>query len=113
VALLVANQLITDPAATVNDIASTSLRQSLTPDRVLGRVNASMRFAALSLSLIGTLGAGLLAEQIGLRAVLAVGVGCNALAAAPLLLSPVRRLRQVSLSPSALPSDARDLTVGT
>jgi MFS family permease len=88
VVLLVANQLITDPAATVNDIATTSLRQSLTPDRVLGRVNASIRFCSLTITLIGTLAAGLLAAQIGLRPTLAIGVGCIALAAVPLL--PVR-----------------------
>jgi MFS family permease len=95
VGLLVANQLITDPAATVNDIASTSLRQSVTPDRVLGRVNASIRFAALTVTFIGTLCAGLLAEGIGLRQTLVIGIGINALAAVWLLLSPVRGLRTV------------------
>jgi MFS family permease len=95
VGLLVANQLITDPAATVNDIASTSLRQSVTPDRVLGRVNASIRFAALAVTFIGTLGAGLLAERIGLRSMLMIGIGINALGVLWLLASPVRRLRSV------------------
>ncbi|MGD9890011.1 MAG: MFS transporter [Dehalococcoidia bacterium] len=95
VGLLVANQLITDPAATVNDIATTSLRQSVTPDRVLGRVNASIRFAALAVTFVGTLTAGLLAEEIGLRLTLLIGIGINALAALWLLASPVRRLTTV------------------
>jgi MFS family permease len=95
VGLLIANQLITDPAATVNDIASTSLRQSVTPDRVLGRVNASIRFSALAVTFVGTLGAGLLAERIGLRPMLMIGIGIKALAALWLLLSPVRTLRAV------------------
>jgi MFS family permease len=99
VGLLVANQLITDPAATVNDIASTSLRQSVTPDRVLGRVNASIRFAALVLTFAGTLAAGLLAESIGLRLTLVIGIGINALAGLSLLLSPIHGLRTVPEAP--------------
>jgi MFS family permease len=105
VGLLVANQLITDPAATVNDIASTSLRQSVTPDRVLGRVNASIRFAALVLTFAGTLAAGLLAERIGLRLTLAIGIGINAIAGLSLLLSPVPGLRTV---PESLRDDWPD-----
>lgn len=104
VAMLVANQLITDPAATVNDIASTSLRQSVTPDRLLGRVNAGIRFASLSVTFVGTLAAGLLAEQIGLRGALVIGIGINAIAGVWLLLSPVRKLRT---APDATTDDWR------
>jgi MFS family permease len=107
--LLVANQLITDPASTVNDIASISLRQSHTPPRVLGRVNASIRFCGLAVTLLGTLAAGLLAERAGLRVTLLVGIGCNLLAVVWLVMSPVRgivrlaEVRVASPSPDALP----------
>jgi MFS family permease len=88
-ALLIVNQLITDPAATVNDIAAVSLRQAIAPARLLGRVNGSIRFAVLLSTLAGTLLAGLLAERVGLRPTLLVGAGLNLLAAGWLVLSPV------------------------
>jgi MFS family permease len=93
VAFLVANQLITDPAATVNDIAGVSLRQAVTPERMLGRVTAAIRFAALLLTLVAMLGSGLLAESIGLRSVLVLGASLSAVGALWLFLSPVRRLK--------------------
>src|SRR5207245_731757 len=60
VLLLVLNQLFPDPALTIYDINDTSLRLTITPDRFLGRVNASVRFAALGATLIGTLLGGVL-----------------------------------------------------
>jgi hypothetical protein len=96
VVLLVANQCITDPAATVADITSTSLRQSVAPARAIGRVNAGIRFISLLMTLVFTLVAGLLAGAIGLRGVMAMGVALNFLPALWLLLSPVRRMRAVA-----------------
>jgi hypothetical protein len=58
-------------------------------------VNGSIRFLVLALTFVGTLGAGLVAGQIGLRLTLLLGIGCNLLAVLWLLLSPVRRLRAV------------------
>ena len=93
VVLLVANQCVTDPAATVADITSTSLRQSVAPARVIGRVNAGIRFISLLMTLVFTLLAGLLAGAIGLRGVMAFGVALNFLPALWLVLSPVRGIR--------------------
>jgi MFS family permease len=94
-ALLVTAQLVTDPAATIYQITETSLRQAITPDRLLGRVNASIRFAGLGVMLLGTLLAGSLGEVIGLRATLLIGAAGPLLAALLLALSPVRGLRAV------------------
>jgi MFS family permease len=89
--LLVANQLITDPAHTLYDIAEVSLRQAVTPDRLLGRVNATLEATGLGASLLGALAGGLLAQHIGLRAALAIAASGTLLAALWLWVSPIRR----------------------
>ncbi|MGH2585406.1 MAG: MFS transporter [Dehalococcoidia bacterium] len=94
-ALLIASQLITDPASTVNDITAKSMRQAVTPDRLLGRVNGSLRFAVMLFTLVGMVTAGLLAEAIGLRATLFAGATLGFLAALWLVLSPVWSVRAV------------------
>ncbi|MCA1644920.1 MAG: MFS transporter [Chloroflexi bacterium] len=76
------------------NINQVSLRQAITPDRLLGRMNATMRFIVWGTMPIGALLGGSLGEAIGLRGTLAV-VAAGALVT-PLwvLLSPVRKLRE-------------------
>jgi MFS family permease len=88
-ALLVAQQVITDPAHTLYDINQMSLRQTITPDRLLGRVNASLEFAGMGATLVGALAGGFLGEQLGLRSTLFAGTAGTFLAALCLRLSPV------------------------
>jgi MFS family permease len=94
-ALLVGNQMITDPAHTVYEINQRSLRQAIAPDRVLGRVNASLEFVGLGANLLGALAGGWLGGKIGLRATLFAAAGGSLLAALWLFLSPVWRVRKV------------------
>jgi MFS family permease len=96
-ALLVANQMITDPAHTIYEINQRSLRQAITPDRVLGRVNASLEFVGLGAALLGALVGGGLGGKIGLRATLFVACGGSLLAALGLYISPAGRVRKVPL----------------
>ena len=98
VACLVANQLVTDPAWTFYDINSVSLRQAITPNRLLGRMNASIRFVEFAAMLAGTALGGVLGEVIGLRQTLFVAVGGLVLAACWLAFSPVARLRSMPVS---------------
>jgi MFS family permease len=91
--LLVAQQMITDPAHTLYDINQVSLRQSITPDRFLGRVNASLEFAGIGATLLGALAGGLLGEKIGLRSTLFAGTAGTFLAALCLRFSPVWRVK--------------------
>ena len=65
---LVMQQLVADSAVTVYDITEVSVRQTLVRDRALGRVASTFHVAAVLAQLVATLGAGLLAEAIGLRA---------------------------------------------
>jgi predicted MFS family arabinose efflux permease len=97
-ALLVANQMITDPAHTIYEINQRSLRQAITPDRVLGRVNASLEFVGLGATLYGALAGGWLGEKIGLRATLFAATAASFLAALWLFVSSVWRVRRVAAS---------------
>ena len=93
-ALLVAQQLLGDGAFTVYEVTQVSLRQAITSDRLLGRVNAGLRFSGLVAMLIGALMAGLLGEALGLRPTLFVGAGGLFLAALWLVLSQVGVLKE-------------------
>jgi MFS family permease len=89
---LVASQLVGDGAMTVYEINQESTRQSLVPDRLLGRVDAAIRVAGLGATLAGALAAGFLGGAVDLRLPLALGAAANAAAAVSLL--PARNLRQ-------------------
>jgi Na+/melibiose symporter-like transporter len=93
VILLVVQQIFGDGAATLYEIDQVSLLQASTPDRLLGRMNASIRFIEWSTMLLGLLLGGVLGEAIGLRAALFIAVGGQLLAPLWLALSPVRALR--------------------
>jgi Na+/melibiose symporter-like transporter len=78
---------------TVYQINVVSLWQSITHARLLGRVNATMKFIALAATLMGSLAGGLLGQAVGVRPTLAGAVTCTLLAAVVLGLSPVRKFR--------------------
>ncbi|GAA2220103.1 MFS transporter [Nonomuraea monospora] len=83
------------------DVAVVTLRQLITPGRLLGRVNASMRFLIFGTMPVGALAGGLLAQHAGLRtAVLVAGAGL-AVPVVLLLISPLARLRTDVRSSSA------------
>ena len=99
VACLVLQQLVGDSAVTVYDITEVSVRQTLVRDRALGRVASTFRVAAMVAQLIATIGAGLLAEAIGLRATAWLAPLGGLVGAAILWASPVRRM--MTLPPPA------------
>lgn len=91
-ALLLAQQL-GDGFYVVYQINDLSLRQRITDERMLGRVNATVRFTGLTASLVGTLLGGALGELVGLRPVLfAAAVGTVA-AGVMLAFSAVQKER--------------------
>src|SRR5688572_6322109 len=102
VALLIGQQLTTDPAMTAFDIADTSIRQTIVHDRQLGRVNATVKVAILLVQLSATLLAGFLALEIGLRAMLFIGPTLGLLGVLAIWFSPVRRIRTIEdLAPAS------------
>lgn len=69
-----------------------SLRQAITPDRLLGRMTATMRFLTVAAAPLGSLAGGAVATLVGLRATL-LGIGALGLVLAigAMVRSPVRR----------------------
>lgn len=88
-ALLVAAQLF-DGFFVIYDINQVSLRQRVMPERLLGRVNATMSFLGMGAALLGTLLGGALGEWVGVRPTLFLGGAGTLLAALLLALSPLR-----------------------
>lgn len=78
-----------------------AIRQAATPDDMQGRTVATFRTLSLALAPFAALGAGLLAEAVGLRAAIAVAVGGTSLAVVPLLLSSVPRMRELPTPPDS------------
>jgi MFS family permease len=79
--------------ATVYNVNQVSFRQRLCPDRLLGRMNATMRFVVWGVLPIGALIGGLLGTVIGLRPTLWIGAAGEAVAGVWLLASPMRSMR--------------------
>jgi MFS family permease len=79
----------------VYNINQVSLRQGVTPERMLGRMNATARFVSWGTIPIGALLGGWLGGVLDLRTALWVAGGGGLTAVLPVLLSPVRHLREV------------------
>jgi MFS family permease len=89
-------------SAVVYNINQVSFRQRLCPDRLLGRMNATMRFVVWGVLPVGALIGGLLGAAFGLRATLWVGAVGQALAGVWLLASPMRTLRDFPDAPTGM-----------
>jgi MFS family permease len=74
------------------NIVGISLMQAITPDRLLGRMNASRRFIVWGVVPFGSLTGGALGSLIGLRPALWIGAVGASIAFLPLLFSPLRSL---------------------
>jgi MFS family permease len=79
----------------VYNVNQVGLRQAITPERMLGRMNATMRFIVFGTMPLGAVTGGALGAAIGLRPALWIFAGVGCLAFLPVLLSPVRSLREV------------------
>jgi MFS family permease len=95
VATLAAAHVLTACGIQLHGINLMALRQSITPHRLQGRVNASFRFVNLFAGGLGALAAGWAGGRFGLRPTLAFAACGLLLHFARLLLSPVRRLREI------------------
>ncbi|SDU46261.1 MFS transporter [Jiangella alkaliphila] len=80
----------------VDNVVLVSFRQRVTPDHLLGRQNATMRFLLTGSVAIGAGLSGLIGATAGPRAALWAGAGVLALVWVPLYLSPLRRLRSLT-----------------
>ena len=77
------------------NVTQVSLRQTITPERIQGRMNSVMRFIVWGTIPLGSLIGGGLATWLGLKETLIIGgIGC-CLTFLPVLLSPVRAIREM------------------
>ena len=96
------------------NVTGLSLMQTLTPERLLGRLNASRRFLVWGTIPLGSLAGGALASEIGLRPTLLAGAIGASFSFLPVALSSLRSLRSMPapadpeggvLAPAGLASD--------
>ncbi|MBO8155832.1 MAG: MFS transporter [Bacillaceae bacterium] len=93
--VLCLGQLFSSIGSTVYFITQVSLRQSITPNHLLGRVNSSNRFISRGLMPIGALLGGALGELIGLKLTLFIFSAGFAITIIILLMSPVAKLNKI------------------
>jgi predicted MFS family arabinose efflux permease len=93
-AILIAAQT-GDIAWPVYNINDTSLRQAITPDRLLGRVNAAMHLAFRGAVPLGAFASGIIAQAIGIRPTMLIGATGFLLSTLILVFSPIRALHEL------------------
>jgi len=90
-------------AMAIANLLILTVRQTLTPDPLMGRMSAAMRMLLFGGGSMGGPVGGALAALVGLRPALAVLATGSALMLIPVLLSPVGRLREMPKSAVAEP----------
>jgi MFS family permease len=90
-------QLVGDGLQTIEGVAELSLIQGVIPDRILGRVNATLGVFSHGIAYpLGALLAALVAGWIGVRGGIAIGWAGMAASVALLVFSPLPRVRRPS-----------------
>jgi MFS family permease len=82
----------------VFNVVQVSMRQAITPDHLLGRMNATMRFLVWGTLPLGGVFGGVLGDWLGARATLVLASVGAMLAFLPVVASPLRRVREVPAS---------------
>jgi MFS family permease len=93
--VLVAGGILGGFTTVVYNVNQVGLRQAITPDRMQGRMNATMRLIVWGTIPIGALIGGILGTVIGLHAALWVSAIGAFLGFLPVFFSPVRTLREI------------------
>jgi MFS family permease len=96
-----AGMFIVSLSAVVYNVNQVSFRQRLCPDRLLGRMNATMRFVVWGVLPVGALIGGALGSVVGLRPTLWIGAAGQAVAGIWLLASPMRTMRDFPDAPAS------------
>jgi MFS family permease len=97
--LAAAGQFMVAVGIVVYNVTQVSFRQGLTPDHLLGRMNATMRFLVWGTMPLGGLVGGGLGLWVGARGALAVAAAGSVVAVLPVLLSPLRTMRELPEEP--------------
>ena len=93
--LLCMAQLLGDALGMIYGIHTVSLRQAITPDHLLGRVNASLQLVDEGVAPLGALAGGVLAALLGVQAALFIAALHGILACLWIAASPIRKLKTI------------------
>ncbi len=93
--LMMAGTFVTSVGVVVYNINQVSLRQSIVPRRIQGRMNASMRWIVWGTLPLGAIVGGILGTLLGLREAIGIGVVGGTLAFLWVFFSPVRSLKEI------------------
>lgn len=89
IAVLLTSGVVYGLSRGVISVNLVSIRQRITPDSVMGRVNACMRFVGTSMIPAGAAAGGIIGERVGLGEAFLVSAGVLCAAVALLLTSPL------------------------
>ena len=95
VPLVIFSSLVTGLGVPIYNIGQVSLRQAITPTRLQGRMNASMRFIVWGTMPLGGVAASALVGPLGLRTTIFIGALINATCFFWVFFSPVRTLKEI------------------
>ena len=98
-ALFAAGTFANSFGAVLYNVNQVSFRQRLCPERLLGRMNATMRFVVWGVLPIGALAGGAIGSALGTRTTLWLAAGGGTLAGGWLLASPMRHMRDFPAGP--------------
>ncbi|MFJ8756527.1 MFS transporter [Streptomyces cyaneofuscatus] len=104
VGLFVASFFLEYFGSSISNVIIVSLRQSITPQPLMGRMTAAMRMLLYGGGALGGPVGGLLAGVLGLHAALWVAGVLSAAMLVPIILSPVGKLRTMPTGPEELPA---------
>jgi MFS family permease len=93
VPILIVAMLLEGLGGPTYDINQVSLRQAITPDRIRGRVNGSIRVIIRGMVPLGALAGGAIAAAFGLRAAMVLGAFGPPIGFLLIWFSPVRKLK--------------------
>jgi len=109
VSLFILSLLTSYLGSGLSNVTQLSLRQTITPASLMGRMNAAFRTLLFGGGALGGLCAGLVGGVMGLRAGLLLVTVCSAAMVVPIALSPVMRLREMP-TPATDPAAPADAT---
>ncbi|WP_235030005.1 MFS transporter [Nonomuraea solani] len=89
--------------AVIFNVTQLSFRQAVTPEPLLGRMNATIRFLVWGTMPLGGLLGGVLGEVMGVRNALLVAAAGSCLAFLWVFTSPMRTMRELPVSSRTLP----------
>lgn len=98
-AVLIAAQLIYGCSIAIFNVNAITLRQTVTPQRLLARMNATYRMVIYGVPLFGAMSGGLLGSAVGLRSALVISLVAMTSPVLWIFFSPVYRLREMPQEP--------------